>query len=104
MCILGLGRDARENEYKKHASPQEVLDAKKLEHGDASVNMNFVASYWSLYLQRKGVNIELTAKDVCNLMILFKVNRSCVNPDLEDNHIDIGGYSQEYRNLGGADK
>jgi hypothetical protein len=57
-------------------------------YGDAGENFDAVAQMWGAY---KGVSF--TRADVAAMMILLKVARVRVSPDLPDHWIDIAGYA-----------
>ena len=57
-------------------------------YGDPGKNMAVIAGMWSAYL-----GVEVTSKDVCNLMICLKVARLRNTPDHHDSKVDIVGYS-----------
>lgn len=56
-------------------------------HGKPENNFAIIAEMWSAYL-----DMEITAIDVANLMILFKVARSKTGVSI-DNYVDIAGYA-----------
>ena len=51
-------------------------------------NLDRIASYWGLYLNRK-----LTARDVAILMALLKVSRLHHDSKAEDSLLDLIGYA-----------
>lgn len=63
-------------------------------HGEAEDNFVTIAEFWSAFLNRRhGINIKVTALDVADMMVLFKVARSAANPLHADTRYDMGGYS-----------
>lgn len=63
-------------------------------YGHPLDNHTNTAAFWSAYIGRKfGVNVSLTARDVCMMMVLLKVSRDA-NKENEDNLIDICGYAR----------
>ena len=65
-----------------------IKGSRQGDYGDPERNHQRIAKAWSAYL-----DIEVTPRDVCNLMILLKVCRDRNNPK-RDNHVDAAGYSQ----------
>jgi hypothetical protein len=63
-------------------------------YGHPLDNHTCTAALWSSYINRKfGTKLELSAKDVCMLMILLKVSREA-NKENIDNIVDICGYAR----------
>lgn len=63
-------------------------------YGDPGKNLRTIAAYWSIHLSRTtGVEIELTATDVCGMMILLKQARLANTPNHRDSLMDIAGYA-----------
>lgn len=61
-------------------------------YGSPAVNLNRIAAQWSLYLfQKFDVPVELTAEDVCWMMVDLKKCRQ-INADKRDNLVDAAGY------------
>ena len=61
-------------------------------YGRPSVNLERVAGQWSMYLQQKfGTTPQLTAEDVCWMMVDLKKCRQ-MNADKRDNLVDAVGY------------
>lgn len=81
---------------KESEMKQSVADkAKELVHGNReatyggpTTNMYLIAKLWSAYL-----GTELTANDVCNLMVLLKTARLKNTPMHEDSLVDVIGYT-----------
>lgn len=60
---------------------------RNVQYGDPEDNFMTIADLWSVYLEK-----PLTAVDVANLMVLFKIARNKANPK-DDNWVDICGYA-----------
>ena len=56
-------------------------------YGHPAKNLERIAKLWSAYLDK-----ELTAYDVCNLMVLLKTARLQHTPAHEDSLVDAIGY------------
>lgn len=65
-----------------------VTKDRQATHGEMENSFEGIAKLWSAYL-----GVELTAADVCNLMVLLKVWRAKSNPTFDDNYIDMAGYA-----------
>ena len=65
-------------------------------YGPPGTNLETIAHFWTTYLQRKlvvqGSACSVTAKDVCQMMILMKQARLLNSPDHHDSQLDILGY------------
>jgi hypothetical protein len=72
-----------------------VKEDKTKDYGDAVDSMMSCARFWNLGLRRMGWhrNNDLSAREACQLMILFKVSRD-LNINKEDNIIDEQGYAR----------
>lgn len=57
-------------------------------YGDPSKNLRIIASLWSAYL-----GTEITATQVCDMMVLLKVARLKNTPHHRDSMVDIIGYT-----------
>ena len=57
------------------------------DYGDANMNLELIAAYWSLHL-----GTEVTKTDVCILMDLLKTARLKHTPGHEDSWVDKVGY------------
>ena len=57
-------------------------------YGHPSKNLKVVADLWSTYL-----STQLSAQDVCNMMVLLKIARLRNDPEHEDSKVDIIGYT-----------
>jgi len=63
-------------------------------YGHPADNHGNTAALWSAYVRRKfGVDLELSARDVCMMMVLLKVSRDANKPQ-PDNLVDICGYAR----------
>jgi hypothetical protein len=63
-------------------------------YGHPRDNHGNIASFWASYLHRRfGVHLELTARDICLMMVLLKVSRDA-NKANRDNLVDICGYAR----------
>ena len=77
-------------------SRAEILDVAKRticndrndQYGEPEDNFKMIADLWGDYLHKK-----LSAEDVANMMILFKVARNVTGSGKMDNWIDICGYA-----------
>lgn len=64
------------------------------DYGEAESSMGAMSLLWNSYLKAKfNIDIDLTAKDVATMMILFKIGRTISGHNKEDNWIDICGYA-----------
>lgn len=60
------------------------------QYGEPEDNFKTIAEYWNTYLVNKK---SLTAQDVANMMILFKLGRLTTNDGTYDTYVDIAGYA-----------
>lgn len=61
-------------------------------YGKPGINLERIAGQWALYLQQKfGIEVSLTAEDVCWMMVDLKKCRQ-MNADKRDNLVDAAGY------------
>ena len=67
-----------------------IVRTSKKAYGEASENLELIASLWSMYL---GVGINLHNKDVALMMILLKIARAKHPLFHKDNYVDIAGYA-----------
>ena len=67
-----------------------VCGERDRQYGTPEDNFGLIASLWSDYLAAKYV---LDARDVANMMILFKVARNRTGKPTDDSWIDIAGYA-----------
>lgn len=66
-----------------------IVEERGKSYGNGDTNLNRIAALWSAY-----TGIELTAHDVCWMMVLLKSSRSRQDPANADNYIDGHGYLQ----------
>ena len=78
---------------------QIVLGDREKTYGHPAKNLDRIAKLWSAYLDK-----ELTAYDVCNLMVLLKTARLQNPPGHEDTLVDIIGYTLLQERVKDADK
>lgn len=57
-------------------------------HGEVESSFDAIATAWSIYL---GMNI--TSRQVCEMMILMKLQRINYGAPTLDSYVDIAGYS-----------
>lgn len=75
---------------------EEVLDAAKVivkhdrnkSYGEPENNFKTIANFWNIYLNTD----KITAEDVGNMMVLFKMARIMAGGNT-DSYIDIAGYT-----------
>ena len=79
-------------------------------HGDAIVNHDIIAAFWTTYiLQRRkvaepGELFALTAADAAQMMVLFKIARTISgDPTHVDHYVDAAGYTAIAARCAGAD-
>lgn len=60
------------------------------QYGEPEDNFSIIANYWDTYLKGKE---KVTAQDVANMMILFKIGRLTVTNGTYDTYVDIAGYA-----------
>lgn len=74
---------------------QITSDDRQRFYGHPADNHGNTAALWSAYLRRRyGIaDLELTARDVCLMMVLLKVSRDA-NRVNRDNLVDIAGYAR----------
>ncbi len=71
---------------------QTVCHDRNSQYGEPEDNFRRIADLWTAYLGPKLPRV-LTAVDVSNMMILFKVARNTANFRKTDNWVDIAGYA-----------
>ncbi len=71
---------------------QIVTGEREQQYGQAEHNFAVIAELWNTYLIWKK-DEGLTAKDVANMMILFKTGRATTGTGTEDTYVDIAGYA-----------
>ena len=70
------------------AARQAITVDRAATHGEAENTFGLIAAYWSAHL-----DCVVTAGDVAQLMVLFKVARMKANPGHADNYTDAAGYA-----------
>lgn len=70
------------------AARQAITVDRAATHGEAENTFGLIAAYWSAHL-----DCVVTAGDVAQLMVLFKVARMKANPGHADNYTDAVGYA-----------
>ncbi len=69
-----------------------VEGQRREDYGHPADDLGRTAGYWSIYLSAAlGVPVELTAEQVCDLMVLLKMSRLS-HKHTEDSEVDIMGY------------
>lgn len=71
---------------------QTVCHDRNSQYGEPEDNFRRIADLWTAYLGPELPRV-LTAVDVSNMMILFKVARNIANFRKTDNWVDIAGYA-----------
>lgn len=71
-----------------------IINGKReIDYGSVEDNFARIANLWSTYLSEvNGMIIEVTPKEVADLMILLKMAR-IMNSGTRDSYVDIAGYS-----------
>lgn len=68
---------------------ENIVHGKRQEaYGSPERNCDKIARFWSVYLDK-----EITAVDVCQMMILLKQARLMNTPTHRDSIVDIAGYA-----------
>ena len=76
-----------------HIADSLINGVKEQEYGHPKKNLNDIAVFWTTYLSAKsGRVIEVSATDVCQLMVLLKMARSLNGPHKADTLIDEAAY------------
>lgn len=92
---------ARENFVPYTAEAQLLVDAARTingerqdQYGDAEDSFAIIARYWQNHLNaaNRTEDIEVRARDVALMMVLFKAAREVIAPK-RDNRLDMGGYA-----------
>lgn len=83
----------------KERTKSVLVEASEIIHGDRektyghpSVNLQLIARYWQVYLDRKPYDQVLSVQDVCQMMVLLKLARLQNQPDHRDSLVDSVGY------------
>lgn len=65
------------------------------QHGDAIVQFEQIAAFWTVYLSGHGLLPfgDIKAQHVAQMMVLMKISRSVLGSFHKDNYIDAAGYS-----------
>lgn len=71
----------------------ETVDDRMQQYGPPTDNHNAIALLWEVYLGAKGIEAEITARDVNLMMVLVKIARDCFSAK-RDNLVDIAGYAR----------
>ncbi len=97
-------------EQKNHrveATPSElrtvresILDAAKARvcgdrdnrYGKPENNFGLIARLWSVYLQSKYKDVEISPVDVCMMQAEAKIARICTGVETFDSFVDLAGY------------
>jgi hypothetical protein len=84
---------------------KKTVDARRTEYGDPEVNLQDIANAWSSYVHAITPGTpELSATDVCLMMILVKVHRHAGKRYHRDTIMDIIGYAYIIALLNGEGK
>lgn len=76
-----------------------IQDERQGDYGDAKESHQAIANSWSVYLSRKlRTEVELEAKDVAILMVLFKSMREAYKHKY-DNLLDMASYADFARSF-----
>jgi hypothetical protein len=79
---------------------ENIIHGKRQEsYGDPERNYERIARFWSVYLEK-----EITAVDVCQMMILLKQARLISTPTHRDSIVDIAGYAALIEIINGSEK
>lgn len=71
-------------------------------YGTPAENHGCTGVMWSAYVSRRfGVDVEITARDVCMLNALQKISRDA-NKAKRDNLIDLAGYAENADRIEGG--
>ena len=73
-----------------------VTGEREGQYGNPENNFKAIAQLWSVYLWNKygdNFNEALTARDVADMMMLFKIGRLTTGRGTIDSYIDIAGYA-----------
>jgi hypothetical protein len=65
------------------------------QHGDAIVQFEQIAAFWTIYLSGHGLLPygDIKAHHVAQMMVLMKVSRTVIGSFHQDNYTDQAGYS-----------
>jgi hypothetical protein len=75
-----------------------VCSERNEQYGEPEDNFAVIASLWETYIKARcvgeGVQVDITARDVAIMMVLFKVGRAATSIDANDDTlVDIAGYA-----------
>ena len=77
-----------------HEADALINGVKEQEYGHPKKNLNDIAVFWTTYLSAKSARvIEVSATDVCQLMVLLKMARSLNGPFKHDTILDEVSYA-----------
>lgn len=92
MSTGKLGRTKEVNESVMQEAIDIIYGDREKVYGHPSKNLNHIAHQWSTYLMQKhGFTVELSAEDVCWMMVDLKKCRQ-MNTEKRDNLVDAIGY------------
>lgn len=70
-------------------------NARQSSYGHPADNHGNTAEMWASYIKRRfGVEIDVTALDVCYMMVLLKISRLANETTQIDSLVDIAGYAR----------
>ena len=75
-----------------------VLKDRNAQYGDPEDNFATVAEFWTTYLAAKYKGrvigtFALDAIDCAVMMVLLKVSRAAITPEVRDHWVDMAGYT-----------
>lgn len=90
--ILGIKYNSSTKESVLDEAKRIIYGDREETYGDPGKNLRHIADQWTLYLKQKyGGDLQLTAEDVCYMMVDLKKCRQ-VNSSKRDNQVDAIGY------------
>ena len=90
--ILGMKYDSSTKESVLDEAKRIIYGDREKTYGDPGKNLRHIADQWTLYLKQKyGSDLQLTAEDVCYMMVDLKKCRQ-INSNKRDNQVDAIGY------------
>lgn len=69
-----------------------VGGARNVTHGTKERSFQVIADLWNAYLQGRQT-VQISPRDVAQLMVLMKVGRSLAGDPIEDHFLDAAGYA-----------
>ena len=73
---------------------QKVYGDREKEYGPPTHNIETIAEFWRIYLEKKhNVLLSLLPEDVCQMMVLLKLARQMNDPTHHDSLVDIAGWA-----------